>query len=198
MMFEHRSKNVFIIRLLLGMFAVTLFIGLFILATERAAIDERPDTVLESDGETTSITETNKDWTEVVYPGITFQAPSQIVMTYVSAIDWPPKVEIAAGPLTCVEAGEETARAGKTSLKSIHGRTFCVTVTSEGAAGSVYHLYAYAFEKNDSVVTLSFSTREVQCLNFPEEDIAACQAEQVSFSEDDLLARIADTVTLQH
>lgn len=114
-------------------------------------------------------------------------------LEYVSAVDWPPQTQIVPGPFSCIEAGEETARAGRTESRTIDGRTYCVTRVSEGAAGSVYTQYAYATEAgNGEVIIYTWSSRAVQCVNYDEPQMSACQAEQDAFDPDRIMAEFTE------
>lgn len=66
----------------------------------------------------------------------------------------------------------------------------------EGAAGSVYTLYAYAWPAADTVIILTFSLRSVQCGNYDEALRSECERERAAFSIDPIIDPIARTVTL--
>lgn len=127
---------------------------------------------------------------------VSFQYPATLATKYISLVDWPPKVQVVSDSLTCTQAGSETARAGKTVQKIIDGNTYCVTTSSEGAAGSVYTQYAYAFSQANKTVILTFSLRFVQCVNYDQPKQQECQAERDAFTPDIILDQIAQTVTL--
>lgn len=126
-----------------------------------------------------------------------FQYPPTIPTKYISLVDWPPKIQVVHEPFACTQAGSQTARAGKTEQKIINGITYCVTTESEGAAGSVYTQYAYAWYKGDATVILTFSLRFVQCANYDQPKQQECQAERDTFTPDTILDQIAQTVTFQ-
>ncbi|MDD5318501.1 MAG: hypothetical protein PHF79_01625 [Candidatus Pacebacteria bacterium] len=125
--------------------------------------------------------------------GISFQYPENPVVKYMDAIDWPPKVQILNQPFTCTEAGSETARAGQTLMSTVNGRTYCVTRESEGAAGSIYIQYAYAFPKNDKTVIFTFTVRYVQCGNYSEPQKTECDNLRQAFNLDNVIDQIAQT-----
>lgn len=106
---------------------------------------------------------------------------------YISAVDWPPHVSIENITFSCTEAGSQTGRAGETKKIIIHTHTYCVTTSTEGAAGSIYTQYAYARAKGDKTQILTFSLRFVQCGNYPEEEKTACESERSTFSIDTLI-----------
>lgn len=53
------------------------------------------------------------DWLEYAdsQRGISFRYPPDFGTQFIRALDWPPMLELLAGPFECTEAGEETARA---------------------------------------------------------------------------------------
>lgn len=126
--------------------------------------------------------------------GISFRYPPDLGTAYIRPLDWPPQPLIEAGPFECTEAGEETARAGRTEPTTIGGRTYCVTRVTEGAAGSVYTMYAYALPARDDVVILTFSTRAPQCGNYDEPERSECERERETFSMDPIVDAIARTL----
>lgn len=128
--------------------------------------------------------------------GISFRYPPDLGTTYIQALDWPPQPLLEPGPFECTEAGEETARAGRTEPTTIGGRTYCVTRVTEGAAGSVYTMYAYALPIGDHVVILTFSTRSPQCGHYDEPERIECEREREAFSMDPLIDAIARTLRI--
>lgn len=126
--------------------------------------------------------------------GITFLYPEALSTKYIRAYDWPPKVQVLTDKFNCTEAGSETARAGRTSRVLIGSNEYCVTKESEGAAGSIYIQYAYAFPKNGKTVILTFTTRETQCANYDEPNATECLTEREVFSMDDIADRMASTL----
>jgi hypothetical protein len=119
--------------------------------------------------------------------GVSFAYPEKLPATYITAVDWPPKIQVENHPLACTAAGSTTARAGQTTKKIVNGHTYCVTVTSEGAAGSIYKNYAYATENKGKTYFFTFSIKEVQCANYDEPNKSACEAERASFSIDNII-----------
>lgn len=126
--------------------------------------------------------------------GVSFRYPPDLGTTYIHAVDWPPQPAVQPGPFTCTTAGEETARAGRTEPVTVAGRTYCVTRVTEGAAGSVYTLYAYAMPVADDVVILTFSVRAEQCGNYDEPARGACERERAELSMNEIVDRIARTL----
>jgi hypothetical protein len=124
----------------------------------------------------------------------TFQYPDQLLTTYINTVDWPPKLQIVNQPFTCNPAGLETAQAGVTEQRLVAGRIYCVTRESEGAAGSIYTNYAYAFPKGNQTAIFTFSLRAVQCANYDEPQKIACENERSSFDLDSVVDKMAQSL----
>ncbi len=134
-------------------------------------------------------------WKVATSSTVTFFYPEDISTTYIHPVDWPPAVQLVAAPFTCTEAGVETARAGQSSKELINGREYCVTRTSEGAAGSTYTQYAYATEIQNQVAIFTFTFRSVQCANYDDPQRTECETERSAFDVNALLDRIVRTAT---
>ncbi len=128
---------------------------------------------------------------------LTFEYPKTLGTTYTTAIDWPPLFQVV-GPYTCVQAGSVTSSAGLTQERNIGGVNYCITLESQGAAGSIYSLYAFAFAKQlsgkNQTVIMTFSIKEVQCANYPSPKKEECQTERASFNIDSIASQIAQSV----
>jgi hypothetical protein len=136
------------------------------------------------------------DWKEIYVPGLAvFRAPQTFPGKYVTAPDWPPKLSLSNDIFRCTEAGALDKPAGRTEERTVNGRTYCVTERREGAAGSVYSLYAYAFPTEKGQAILTFSLRRVQCANFSEER-QACEEEQGALDVDGLVDALAETLEI--
>jgi len=125
---------------------------------------------------------------------IVFRYPSRLPTTYITVIDWPPKVETSNAPYACSAAGLEVQSAGRTLPVAINGHSYCVTRESEGAAGSIYTNYAYAMPHGKGILILTWSTRVVQCENYPDPQMSACAAERQAFSMDPIADQILQSV----
>ena len=118
-------------------------------------------------------TATTTDMMSFRYPDFSYQ--------YISAVSWPPKIERSESPYTCL-TGEE---------KQIDGTTYCVTTSSEGAAGSTFTTYVYEREGLRAEVTLRFP----QCLNYDNPEQTSCLQEQERLDIDALITSIFATVS---
>lgn len=115
-------------------------------------------------------------------------------LKYIFPVDWPPQSEVIDEPFSCLAAGEETARAGRTEPRTIAGRQFCVTRVTEGAAGSIYTMYAYAFPREGGTEILTFSVRFSQCGNYGEPQKTECETERATFDVDRLVDNFVQSV----
>lgn len=126
-----------------------------------------------------------------------FTYPIRLLTSYIGTVDWPPTPQVFAGPYSCSTAGSVTSTAGRTEMHTVNGHTYCVTAESEGAAGSIYSMYAYAMPKDGKVVILTFSLRYPQCGNYPDPQKTACEKERSAFSVDELMDPIMQSITLR-
>jgi hypothetical protein len=129
--------------------------------------------------------------------GVSFQYPDQLAATYIHPVDWPPQIAVANGPFVCIEGGSEIMQGGQTQNILINSREYCLTKGSEGAAGSIYTQYSYAFPKNDKVLTLAFTLRSVQCANYDDPQKIECESERAAFNIDSTVDRMAQSVQLK-
>lgn len=133
-------------------------------------------------------------WIVGTSAGKSFQYPPQSGTSYITFFDWPPQIQAVGGSLECIEAGRLGERAGRTEEREINGRKFCVTEVVQGAAGSIYTQYAYAYERDDEILILTFTTQRPQCLNYPEPQMGECVTEQENLKLDELIHQIAQTI----
>lgn len=127
--------------------------------------------------------------------GVSFRYPAQLPTTYIHAQEWPPQVRVLPWAFTCKETGEPGPEQGTTRLHTVGAHSYCVTTTNEGAAGSIYTTYAYAFASGANTRIMTFSLRSVQCANYDEPKRSACEQERASFNLDELVDHIAQTIT---
>ena len=128
--------------------------------------------------------------------GLQFSYPEELGTQYVHAQEWPPLVEQVVNVFSC-EEGDITAADGplkSASLHEIEGKAYCVTLFSEGAAGSTYTTYEYSTQQEERVVRIVFTLRTPQCVNYDEPERTACTAEQRAFNIDELVHQIAASI----
>lgn len=167
--------------------ALAVIIGLFFWLRKDGGTDMNPDPI-------TANWESFSD----LSTGVSFRYPEDFSLTYVHPVDWPPAVQLSNENLSCTQAGSATERAGRTEMRIVVGEEACVTEIVEGAAGSLYTQYAYAFnhEETGKTLTLTFSTRHPQCGNYPEPEMSACENELASFDMDTIMGNLVKTVVI--
>jgi hypothetical protein len=120
----------------------------------------------------------------------TQQTGEEEELTY-THIQESPKVELSDGEFTCEEEGKNGER------HEVKGQVYCVTSSSEGAAGSTYTTYEYTTTVSDSIAKITFTIRKPQCLNYDEPERSACTAEQAAFNVDEYADNIAGSITIR-
>lgn len=136
------------------------------------------------------------EWEIASGDGYTFRYPTSLDTEYVHLLDWPPAVQVLDESFSCTPGGEEIDRAGQTELITEADSQYCRTMVVEGAAGSVYTQYAYAFPAGERTVILTFSTRVPQCANYDEPQKTACEEERSSVDIDALADSVIRTLSL--
>ncbi len=129
--------------------------------------------------------------------GVSFQYPASFSTKYIQAFDWPPKVSFQNLPFYCAAGGSEITRAGRTEPRVIGNHIYCVSTLVEGAAGSTYTQYAYAWEAGGREVIFTFSTRAPQCANYDDPNKTECENERAAFDIDKIFNSIAQTLKLK-
>jgi len=126
--------------------------------------------------------------------GISFQYPPQLATQYIGTQEWPPKVSIRSGSFICNKGGSEITQTGMVVQRKVDNKNYCVTTQSEGAAGSIYTTYTYTTYSGGKLVTLQFTLRYPQCLNYDDPKQSECKAERESFDLDGIVDRIVQSV----
>ncbi len=127
--------------------------------------------------------------------GIDFQYPQKLSTTYIQPQTWPPTVKLTKAAFSC-PAGEHVMNGLPTMnvTRTIDSRTYCVSSSSQGAAGTTYTDYTYATEQNGQLLSISFTLRYPQCLNYDDPQKGECQQERNTFDLDGLIDRLVATV----
>ncbi|MEN9913253.1 MAG: hypothetical protein RLY66_661 [Candidatus Parcubacteria bacterium] len=126
--------------------------------------------------------------------GISFRYPESLPTTYIHAIDWPPQARVLSDAFSCTDAGQETARAGKTESRTIGGKNYCVTTLIEGAAGSTYSQYAYVTSYKNGTAVFTFTTQSPQCANYDGPQQVLCNDERSAFDLDGIVDSMMSTL----
>ena len=121
--------------------------------------------------------------------GLSFMYPADFGSLYITPVDWPPTLTIGQALVPCLE------RSDPTELRTVNGKTYCITREEEGAAGSVYTRYTYEFEYGGGPLELKFSVREVQCTNYDEPQQSTCITEQDLFNADIIFENIVESIS---
>lgn len=117
--------------------------------------------------------------------GASFKYPERLPTEYIAGADWPPTLQITSESFGC-----------KTEKQTIDGREYCITTSSEGAAGSTYTTYSYSSLINGKTAAFTFILRAVQCANYDEPKKSACEKEQSSFDVSALADRMTQSLLL--
>ena len=185
MLLEYSSKN----KIVLLVIATVLIIGGGVYFwSQNKTIIEQPEPA-QTD---------NELWQKVTTDnGISFKYPKEILAKYINEAEWPPQVQILNTPFVCVPSGVEVQSSEQTELRLVDDRSYCVTRQSEGAAGSTYTSYIYAFSKDNKTTNITFSLRFVQCQNYDEPKASECENERTAFDVDGIVDRIAQSIKVQ-
>ncbi len=112
--------------------------------------------------------------------------------SYIEAQQWPPAISSNPGQLSCEETPAEVSQMiRRVSKRTINGREYCITVNSEGAAGSVYSDYTYSFQDGENITNLQFILRFPECTNYSDTQRAQCQQEREEFDLNTLVDSVA-------
>lgn len=126
-----------------------------------------------------------------------FQYPEVLGATYISTAEWPPAAEVTDDEFVCGRINLGNGPPEQNIPKTINGHAYCVTESSEGAAGSTYTTYTYLTVRGEKSVSLKFTLRYPQCLNYDDPKQSECLAERESFDLDALVDRMMDTVVFE-
>ncbi|MGA2668759.1 MAG: hypothetical protein ABSF32_07545 [Ignavibacteria bacterium] len=129
--------------------------------------------------------------------GVSFRYPETLETKYINTRIWPPEVQVLNESFTCGETNPGDDGMLKTEQRIINDNTYCVTEKSEGAAGTVYIQYTYAFLKFGRVVNLNFVLGFVQCGNYDNPEKSECEKERRKFNIDKIIDLIAQTLVIE-
>ena len=158
-------------------------------------------------GDSTSAAPTETDTTQ----GITFKYPKDISLfhsLYVrdAKFPWPPRIIIRNENFTCAAKSLSPSNHITVTPKNVNGHTYCVSRSTEGAAGSTYETYNYTTMVAGKSVTASFimfgptncSVYDNGTGNAPDnQTFNSCQKELSTYSTDldNLIAAMMQSVT---
>jgi hypothetical protein len=100
-----------------------------------------------------------------------------------------PRLEswVENGEIECDETPIESSLPLRISKRKINGQKYCISASSEGAAGSVYTQYAYTTVIGNNVYLIQFVARYSNCGNYAETENIKCKRERESFNLDVLV-----------
>ncbi len=102
---------------------------------------------------------------------------------YISAQSgWPPVVQSGTS-YSCVQMHSQDDAGSQTVQKTINGRDYCITESSDGALGSVYTTYTYKTPgKQGSTLYTTFTLRYANgCGAYSDPEYTECKTEQANF-----------------
>lgn len=144
-------------------------------------------------------TDNNLWTTTTTNNGITFQYPKELLTKYVITVEWPPVISINNDKheFVCEETPAESSLADRTTRRLVDNRVYCLSASSEGAAGSIYTDYTYSFLRDDNVININFTLQYPRCDNYDDPQQTECQKERESFDLDGVVDRIAQSIKIQ-
>ena len=137
------------------------------------------------------VTKSWKTFTDTTQ-GVSFKYPESLLTTYIHPESWPPKISVSNKAFTCTEGG--TPGNGYTYKRLVNGHSYCLNELSDGAAGSIYTTYTYTFSKGIKAISLSFTLQAVECGNYDNPQMTACENERTSFALDSIVDKIAQSL----
>lgn len=124
---------------------------------------------------------------QVVNPPVQNPTPTNISTTlpqYISGQSgWPPVIQNSTNTYSCMitsSAGQD-GPAPTTTEKVINGKTYCIKVMMEAAAGSRYGTYTYTTANGSGTKTTNFTLRWPNCDNYDDPENTQCKTNQNTF-----------------
>jgi len=134
-------------------------------------------------------------WKELIDENkqIKYKYPETLTAKYISTVTWPPIFSILPDGevLVCEETPAESSFPQRVNLRRVdNDRYYCISASSEGAAGSVFTEFTYKNIWKEKVVELYFVLQYPRCDNYSDEQQSECVAERESFDLDALVNKI--------
>ena len=140
------------------------------------------------------VNENKKPQEQLGEGSIVFLETKELNTKYISGQTWPPKITVSeASELICNETALESSIPERVYKQIVNNQEYCITASSEGAAGSVYAEYSYSTIKFNKLITLDFALRFVNCYNYDGENQTACIAERETFNPSDNINEIVSS-----
>jgi hypothetical protein len=128
--------------------------------------------------------------------GATFRYPRELGTAYIHPVEWPPQIRLLEQSFSCESTGTLITAEGKTEMRAVAGRKYCVTQSDEGAAGSIYSQYTYVFPVGDTVGVLTLTLRMPHCVNYDGPEQLVCEDEREIFALDPLIDTIVQSLEI--
>lgn len=127
---------------------------------------------------------------------VTFRYPKTLGKKYISEQEWPPKLSISRAAYDCQAGDASSSLPNQTIERQINQRTYCISMTNDAAAGTVYGSYTYTTVWQDKLLAMTFVLRYPQCLNYEEPNQTECVDERQNFDIDGLMDQIVSSVAI--
>ena len=122
-----------------------------------------------------------------------FMYPAKLGTSYIVNQEWPPAVSVSSTGFSCAVKSNVNGQA--TVVQKVIGQNnYCISSTSEGAAGTIYVTYDYATTKNGKLVDLKFTLGYPQCLNYDDPNQTSCLNEQKALDLDGVVNKMVATL----
>ncbi|MFA6467055.1 MAG: hypothetical protein WCV71_04305 [Patescibacteria group bacterium] len=127
---------------------------------------------------------------------ISWLYPEKLSANFISSQTWPPRVSLSNMAYKCPVTEAGSSLPDRTMERQVDDRTYCVTATSEGAAGSVFTDYTYSRVRDGKLINITFALRYPQCDNYDDTQKSACKGERETFDLDSVIDKIAQSLSL--
>lgn len=128
--------------------------------------------------------------------GIEFQYPRELTTKYIFTQEWPPKIAVATGTYSCPETDPTASQPERISEVTLDGQKYCVAAVTEGAAGTAYTTYVYLGEKENNLLTVTFTLAYPNCGNYEDPVKKECEQERESFDLNGVVDKIFKSIKL--
>lgn len=125
---------------------------------------------------------------------IAFQYPPSLSAHYISSATWPPKLSVSDEAYACQPVEATSPSFTQTTQRQLENRKYCITRSTEGAAGSEVTTYHYTTLWQNKLVSFDLILNYPRCENYDQPQQAECQAERQTFDLDALVDKIALSV----
>lgn len=189
-------------KIIIWLIFVIILIGFFVYLTKnynhkKISISNTTSTTsIDKNFESTTTSIIPDDWLISTSTEFVFRYPDLAnKYKYITAIDWPPLINFEGINFNCNErGGSPYERAGQTKLEIINNRQYCITEIIDGAAGNIYHEYAYSFQDEQKTIILTFTFDFPQCMNYDNPKQNECKNEEDNFDISNTINLIVDSI----